>query len=139
MLLSTEVIAMTDSHLTKKEYQIMKVLWNSDRPLLVSEIAKEVESVATHSLHPLIKKLIDKGYIKTVGYMMVSKAQSRLYTPAISVDEHAAMQLKDLSKITNKAINVKDFLAYFTKTKKGQDEKILKEIQEFVNSFEQKD
>lgn len=128
---------MTDSHLTKKEYQIMKVLWNSDRPLLVSEIAERVESVAVHSLHPLIKKLIDKGYIKTMGFMMVCKAQSRLYAPALTIDEHAALQVKDLAKISEKKINMNLFLYYYTKTRKGYNDKIIEEIEEFINDYKQ--
>lgn len=121
-------------HLTAKEYEIMKVLWNSDRPLLISELLKMTKNIADNSLHPLISKLIDRGFIKVVGNMRVSKTLSRLYAPGISVDEYAAMQLKEVFSISGKKFNLSGVLSYFTNNNKKKDE-VINELETFIEQY----
>ena len=119
------------NHLTNKEYEIMKILWDSDRPLLISEILPKADNIADNSLHPMIKKLIKNGFIKVVGNVRVVKTTSRLYAPAISVDEYAAMQLENIFKTSNKKLNLGNMVAYFAKHHKN-DDNVMSELEDFI-------
>lgn len=122
------------NHLTNKEYEIMKILWNSEKPLLISDILLQATNIANNSLHPMIKKLIKNGFIKVVGNVKVVKTTSRLYAPAISVDEYAAMQLEEIFKTSNKKLNLGNMVSYFAKNHQ-KDEKVITELEEFIKNY----
>lgn len=123
-------------HLTAKEYEIMKILWGSDRPLLISDILLKADNIADNSLHPMIKKLIKNDFIKVVGNVKVVKTTSRLYAPNVSVDEYAAMQLDNIFRTSTKKLNVGEMLAYFAKRHKN-DESIIKELEDFITKYKE--
>lgn len=124
-------------HLTNKEYEIMKILWDSGKPMLISDILLEADNVAENSLHPMIKNLINNGFIKVVGNMKVSKTTSRLYAPAITVDEYAAMQLEGIMKTSNTKLDFKNVLAYFTKRNKKNNDDVITEVEEFIKEYKE--
>ncbi len=124
-------------HLTNKEYEIMKILWKSGKPMLISDILLETDNVAENSLHPMIKNLINNGFIKVVGSMKVSKTTSRLYAPAITVDEYAAMQLEGIMKTSNTKLDFKNVLAYFTKRNKKNNDDVITEVEEFIKEYKE--
>lgn len=129
---------MKKFNLTKKEYQIMKVLWNSDKPLLVSDILAMTDNIAENSVHPMINSLIKKGYIKVVGSMKVSKTNSRLYIANITVDEYAAIELNEIFDSTGKSPDISNLLMYFSKhRKKKQNENFINQLQEFIDNYKQ--
>lgn len=129
---------MKKFNLTKKEYQIMKVLWNSDKPLLVSDILSMTDNIAENSVHPMINSLIKKGYIKVVGSMKVSKTNSRLYIANITVDEYAAIELNEIFDSTGKSPDISNLLMYFSKhRKKKQNENFINQLQEFIDNYKQ--
>lgn len=124
-------------HLTNKEYEIMKILWDSGKPMLISDILLEADKVAENSLHPMIKNLINNGFIQVVGNMKVSKTTSRLYAPAITIDEYAAMQLEGLMKTSNTKLDFKNVLAYFTKRNKKNNDDVITEVEEFIKEYKE--
>lgn len=125
------------NHLTKKECELMKILWGSDKPLLISEIIDKADKIAANSLHPMIKRLIKNGYIRVAGYIRVSKTKSRLYAPAINIDEYAAMQIEKIEKISSRKLNWNNILTYFVKHNK-KDENVIAELKEFIEKYEKK-
>lgn len=122
------------SRLTNKEYEIMKILWDSDRPMLISDIIAKADKIAVNSLHPMIKKLIKNGFISVEGNVRVSKTKSRLYAPAITIDEYAAMQMDEILRTSNKKLNWNNILSYFIKRNK-KDESIIPELEEFIEKY----
>lgn len=124
-------------HLTNKEYEIMKILWKSGKPMLISDILLETDNVAENSLHPMIKNLINNGFIKVVGSMKVSKTTSRLYAPAITVDEYAAMQLEGIMKTSNSKLDFKNVLAFFTSRNKKNNKDVIEGIKKFIEEYKE--
>ena len=63
-------------HLTSKEFEIMKIFWQYDKPLTAAEIidlSKE-KTWSFNSLYPLLNKLLKKQFIKVVGNIRTVKA-----------------------------------------------------------------
>ena len=124
------------SHLTAREYEIMKILWNSEKPMIISDILALTQTVAKNSLHPMINNLMKRKYIKVVGNIKVAKTYCRMYAPAITVDEYAAQQLNDLFSDTNKSFDVASFLSYLTKRgRKKTDDVFINEMEKFIESY----
>lgn len=118
-------------HLTRKEFEIMKILWEDDNPKLISEIHTSAKNIADNSLHPMIKKLIEKGFINVTGNVKVVKTSSRLYSAAISIDEYAVMQLEYLFKSSNGMLNVGNAIHKFIR-KHRNNEKMMNEFKKYI-------
>ena len=54
----------TELLLTKRELDVMTILWESSKPLVASEITKMDESLNINTVQAVIRKLLDKKYIE---------------------------------------------------------------------------
>jgi predicted transcriptional regulator len=126
---------MIKTHLTSKEYEIMQVLWNSEKPLLMSEITELSTSVSANSMHPMINHLIDKGLVKVAGNVKVVKVPSRLYEAAISAEDYAALQSSYMFKNLDKKFDIRNFLMCFTKRHKVSDDEVIKELENYIAEY----
>ncbi len=121
--------------LTEKEYEVMEILWKNKKPMLASEVTKSVSTASGNSTHHLINRLMEKGVVKVAGNVKIVKAQSRLYSPSISVAEFAASQSAELFKSTVEDIDIKEFLTCFIKKNKNKSEDLLNNIKRFVEEY----
>ena len=118
--------------LNSKEYEIMKVMWDSDRPMLVSEIVAKTKNVSDGSVHKIINKLEQRGFIEVVGRVRVVKSPGRLYAPALSLTEYMANLTKEVYRFNNRAIDLKELLNYIIKKDKNKNSEYLKAVEEFL-------
>ena len=60
---------------TKKEQELMEVLWKAGRPLSSKEIVENSidKTWKDSSIHILLNSLLDKGAIKEAGYVRTGK------------------------------------------------------------------
>lgn len=78
---------------SKKELEVMEVLWNSDKPLAVSGIVEADPSLNRNTLNIVLKKLHDAGYIYLAEYAKTRTVTARAYRPAMSREECIAREL----------------------------------------------
>lgn len=117
----------------------MNALWNSDGPLLVSEIYEKVETISARSLSLILKRLMNKGYIKTMGYVIVCKEQSILYAPAITVDDYTSIQIRNIYKISKPSFNIFKLLSNFYKKRHKKDfDEIILGFEEYIDKYNSK-
>ena len=64
----------------------MTIFWSMDKPLTASEILQHRKegTWAANSIHPLLNKLLENGYIAVCGSQRVAKVNSRLYEAKVS-------------------------------------------------------
>lgn len=72
--------------LTKKEQELMEVLWKAGRPLSSKEIVENSidKTWKDSSIHILLNSLLDKGAIKEAGYVRTGKGYGRTFEPTES-------------------------------------------------------
>jgi len=129
-----------NTYLTAKEYELMKILWSSERPLLLSDISELALNISKNTLNPMINNLIKRKYIKVVGNMKVSKTYSRLYAPAVTVDEYAAQQLNELFKDTGKTLYLPNFLSFLIKRgKKRVNKNLINDLEKIIDDYRNED
>ena len=65
----------------------MTIFWSMDKPLTASEILQHRKegTWAANSIHPLLNKLLENGYIVVCGSQRVAKVNSRLYEAKVSL------------------------------------------------------
>lgn len=76
--------------LTKSEYEVMKILWDNDIPMLKQDILEKSNRYKWNDnyLKKMLTVLYKKGAIESVGVVRVGKVDSRLYVPTMSEDEY---------------------------------------------------
>lgn len=76
--------------LTKSEYEVMKILWDNDIPMLKQDILEKSDRYKWNDnyLKKMLTVLYKKGAIESVGVVRVGKVDSRLYVPTMSEDEY---------------------------------------------------
>lgn len=77
-------------HMTNSEEQVMKLLWESDKPLSCTEIV-ELSPDKTWKdsyVHSLIKSLIKKNLVKIGSFELVSRSYARKFSPTYNYNEY---------------------------------------------------
>ncbi len=80
--------------LSDAEHDIMKVLWDSEKPLKASEITKilsEKHSWKVPTVHVLISRLTEKGFIS-----VDKSSYSHYFAPSVSEEEYLASESEQL-------------------------------------------
>lgn len=75
-------------HFTKKELEIMKTLWNSEQPLIASDIVKQNESLNINTVQACLRSLIGKKAIKIADIVHSGTVLTRSYVPIISREKY---------------------------------------------------
>lgn len=89
--------------LTKRETQIMNVLWKSDEPLAAFDILEASPDLSRNTIQIVLKKLQTLGFIEVAGFGYHKNALTRTFKPIISQSEYmedtlAASTALDIAK-----------------------------------------
>lgn len=79
--------------LTKSEYQIMNLLWQSDRALSCTEIVElsDEKTWKDSYVHALIKSLMKKGLVKIESFELVTRSYARKFAPKLTYEEYVIL------------------------------------------------
>lgn len=126
---------MKKYQLNSNERDIMYVLWESNRPLTASEIVEAKKGLTTPTVQRLLKKLLEKNYVEVSEIVQVGKALARSYKPQKSIEEYLKGEVEYFFSITgNKESLSRGIVAsFFSGNSKKEDEKILSELEKFVD------
>ena len=82
--------------LSKQQLEVMKILWNSDTPLIASEIEKKHESLNINTVQACLRALIKAEAIEVADIVYSGTVLSRSYRPLISKDEYCQDTYKNI-------------------------------------------
>lgn len=118
--------------LTKREHEIMKALWQSDKALTASELSHNLE-LSISTVHASINKLLQKELIVIDDIIYSGNVLCRCYKAAISAKKYTMDTLISSFKgLITEDFSTSSFVSAFL----GQEEdkeKVLKEL----NSLEE--
>lgn len=118
------------SKLTKRELEIMTILWESQQPLIASDIAKHGDNMTINTAQALIKKLLQRDYVKVADIVYSGTVLSRSYTTAISRDDYEMQNiLASYQNISDKQKGMSRFVSAFLE-EETNPELLLSEIDE---------
>lgn len=120
----------TPSKLTKRELEIMTILWESEQPLIASDIAKRGDNMTINTAQALIKKLLQWEYVKVADIVYSGTVLSRSYTAVISRDDYEMQNiLNSYQNIADKPKGMSRFVSAFLEDETNP-ELLLSEIDE---------
>lgn len=86
---------METERLTKRESQIMNVLWNSDTPLSAHDILVIAPELSRNTIQIVLKKLQTIGFIEVAGFGYNKNALTRTFKPIISQSDYIQSSLTE--------------------------------------------
>lgn len=81
------------TQLTKKELQLMTVLWNSSIALSANDISNINPDLNKNTIQVVLKKLLDKELIKVDNIGYSGTVLTRLYVPVVSQEAYVSQSL----------------------------------------------
>lgn len=112
--------------ITKKQLEIMKILWSSDKPLIASEILKKNDSLNINTVQACLRALVNKQFIKVADIVYSGTVLTRSYTPLVSREDFLGTACQD---IIGKA-KVSSLIASLINTETNLDE--LEELEKLI-------
>lgn len=82
--------------ITKKQLEIMKILWSSDKPLIASEILKRNASLNINTVQACLRALVNKQFIKVADIVYSGTVLTRSYTPLVSREDFLGTACQDI-------------------------------------------
>ena len=121
--------------LTKSESEIMDLMWKEGRPLSRSEIIDLTpdRSWKPASIHILLNSMLDKGAIEVAGFIQSTKNYARTFTPTLTADEYAILQLKLSSTFSEQA----SFRLISALVEDIDDQKLLDQLAQLLDQRKQ--
>lgn len=142
---------ISHERLTKREMEVMQLLWNADKPLMATDIqkvmdadAKDKKGVSIFLVQKLIKSLINKGYISVAEEIPIANTKARTFVATVSESGYAIIQYKgyftgsNSEAATSLVANLLDSDEYASETI-GELEKILAERKEQLKKKNESD
>ncbi|WP_282709452.1 BlaI/MecI/CopY family transcriptional regulator [Ligilactobacillus sp. Marseille-Q7487] len=74
---------MKISKLTKKEEEIMSILWDSDKPMSANDIMNASNGICLNTVQQTLHKLLKINYIHISNIELNKKSLTRLFRPSI--------------------------------------------------------
>lgn len=95
--------------LTRRQEDIMKILWESDKPLIASEIVKRQDDLNINTVQATLRALIKKNAIEVADIVYSGTVLSRSYRPILNRDQ----VITEYDQVVSKVLNDKNLIAHY--------------------------
>ena len=85
---------MNYTQLTKRESQIMTILWNHDQEMSANDIKLASDGLSIYTISQALQYLLSIGYVEVTGIGKNKKSIARLYSPCISESDYVSSFIK---------------------------------------------
>lgn len=129
--------AFVDYRLTKRERDILNILWNSTEGMIASEVAEAREDLTINTVQAVLKKLLNRKFIKVQEIVYSGTVLCRKYCPALSEAEFSVAELtQNIYELEQFGITPTMFFSEFLSTTKLK-EKDAEELVAFLKEGKQ--
>lgn len=125
-------MANIKSKITKRERDVLEELWNSERPLLASDITKLNSALSISSVQLSLRNLLEKEIIEVADIVQSGTVLSRSYRPIVSREE--LFLQGDIG--LDKAISTQNIVATLLKREKNEAE-VIQELEQMLEERKQ--
>lgn len=129
------------SKLTRRDLDILSVLWDSEKPLTASEIVAANPALNKNTVQPVLRKLLKNELVQVADIVYSGTVLSRSYIPSISRQQLSLYRLSSEYRQLEKDVSKASFVSFLLKTEDNQEkfQKDLRELEELLESYKQKD
>ncbi len=115
--------------LTSRELAVMKILWEADEPLMISEIVQREKDSTIYSVQRIMQNLLRKNAVTVDGIGYNKKALARKFSPIITSESVELGMIREMfGNMSSKNIPAANLIAALLPQE--NDEKTLAELEE---------
>lgn len=119
--------------LSKREKEIMTILWDSESPLTSSEICKKNKLLSINTVQSVMHKMLKKDFIEIAEIVYSGTVLTRRYKPKISPDDYATIQLQEHYSSCGKKKSVSNIVSFLLDEEENETNTIT-EIENMLNN-----
>ena len=119
---------MNFKKLTKRENEIMQILWDSEEAMSAAEIMNASNGISLNTIQQVLQKLLKMNYVHVSSIGQNKKALMRLYRPSVDEADY-------VSSYINKSTYAKLATNFIVQT---NDDKILEELSKLIEKKRKK-
>ncbi|MDO5689706.1 MAG: BlaI/MecI/CopY family transcriptional regulator [Tissierellia bacterium] len=101
--------------ITNRERDVLEALWDSDGPLLASDIPKMNPELGISSVQLALRNLLTKELIEVADIVYSGTVLSRTYRPLIQREDFVGSAFLDQFKLLNQTMSTKNIVATLLK------------------------
>ena len=124
--------------LNKREEELMNYLWEINKPLTTSEMAKQLETEGwtNITLCRTVQSLSDNGYLEVAGLEKTVKTYARKLTPSLTKEEYYSSVLMNRGINANSLADITAALIGVSrKNPKEKDAEVIAKLEEVIASL----
>ena len=124
--------------LSKREEELMNILWTYNEPLTQNEMAERLEEQGWSSvtLFKTVQSLSGAGYLKVVGLERTAKTYARKLIPAITKEEYYTSILMKNGLDSESLANITAaFIGVSKKNKKEKNTEVIAKLEEIIEKL----
>lgn len=107
--------------LTKREIDVMRILWEAEEALMVSEVVNR-EGGTVYSVQRVMQSLLKKGMVAVDGHAYNNKTLGRKFKPLVSSESIESEAMQELTgSLVNRSIAASHLLASLLPTENSKD------------------
>jgi predicted transcriptional regulator len=130
-----------DYDVTKREMDILKILWNSEKPLTASEIARsDNRDISISTSQTGLRSLVKKGLVGVDGIVYSGTVLTRSYKALQTYDQYEVSKLvTSYQNIRDKEISAFSFVSALVESEKSREDAIreLDRLERFLQEKKQ--
>ena len=123
--------------LSRRELDVMNVLWAEGKPLIASDIPERQPELSINTVQSVLKKLLQRGFIEVADIVQSGTVLSRSYVPVIKPEEYAVKYVKSEIYPFDKIISRMRYLNALFDSEEN-DEKLIEELERFIQEKKSK-
>lgn len=130
-------IKINNTRLTKRDLDIMSILWKSKEPETASMIAKYNPDLTMNTIQAVLRKLLKSNFIKVADIVYSGTVLTRSYKPAISQEDFWIQKIVEDYKEIRQKVSKADVVAALLnidKNSPGNKEDII-QIREMLDNY----
>jgi len=117
--------------LSKRELDVMNVLWEAGRPMIASDIPGVQPSLSINTVQSVLKKLLMRNFIEVDKIVHSGTVLTRSYRPIISSEEYAVKFVtKEIYPFDKFLSRASLFNALFDSAENSEE--LIGELEEFI-------
>ena len=129
-----------NSNLTKRDLEVMTILWSGEGPKTASLIVKDNPDLTMNTVQAVLRKLLKDKLIKVADIVYSGTGLTRSYEPVISQEKFWLQKLvadyREISSKVSKADIVAALLDTIKDTEKIKED--ISEIDDVLDSYKKK-
>ena len=127
-------------NLTKRDMDVLNILWESDEPKTATMISKSGDGLTMNTTQAVLRKLLKNNLIEIADIVYSGTVLTRSYKSVICQEEFLLQKLVHHYKSMSKKVSKAAILAILLDSEEDPErlDKDLKEIKEFIKNYRKK-